>query len=89
MNVCCPEWNLFTILLATERYGRRLALLLRIREVQGSDLRPKTGYPEGFRGFPQSLQANASTVLRTRLRPLPSTTLPIHDSLIILSFDTI
>jgi hypothetical protein len=36
-----------------------LTLMLRIWEVPGSDLGLETGYPdEGFRDFPQSLQAN-------------------------------
>jgi hypothetical protein len=39
-----------------------LALLFRIREVQGSYLVPKTGYPEMFRGFSQYLQENAGIV---------------------------
>lgn len=38
------EWNLFTILLAIERRGHRLALLLRIQEIHGLDLHTKTGY---------------------------------------------
>jgi hypothetical protein len=42
-----------------------LALLLRIREVPGSNLSPVTGYPDlGFCGFPQSLQANAGIDLK-------------------------
>jgi hypothetical protein len=39
-----------------------LTLLLRIGEVPGSNLGQETGYPEGSRGFPQSLQANAGIV---------------------------
>jgi hypothetical protein len=31
----------------------------RIREVPGLNLGPETGYPEGFRSFPRSIQANA------------------------------
>jgi hypothetical protein len=34
----------------------RLALLLHIREVLGSNIHQKTGLPEDFRGFLQSLQ---------------------------------
>jgi hypothetical protein len=46
-----------------ERHGRVVTHLLRIREVPGSSLRPETGYSDGsFRGFPQSLQANARIV---------------------------
>jgi hypothetical protein len=36
-----------------------LTLLLRNRVVPGSNLGSETGYSEGVRGFPQSLQANA------------------------------
>jgi hypothetical protein len=40
-----------------------LTLLLRIREVPGSNISPETGYPYWFfRGCPQSLQANAGIV---------------------------
>jgi hypothetical protein len=40
---------------------------------------------EGFRGFPQSLQANAGIVLKVIPRPLPDESFPIqHHSLIIL-----
>jgi hypothetical protein len=41
---------------ANECRGR---VLLRNRVVPGSNLGPETGYSEGVRGFPQSLQANA------------------------------
>jgi hypothetical protein len=38
-------------------------VLLRIREVPGSDLGPETGYPdEDFCGFSQSLRSNAGIV---------------------------
>jgi hypothetical protein len=36
-----------------------LTLLLRIQEVVGSNLGAEAIYPEGFLGFPLSLQANA------------------------------
>jgi hypothetical protein len=37
-----------------------LTPFLRIREVPGSNIGPAIGYPDlGFRGFRQSLQANA------------------------------
>jgi hypothetical protein len=39
-----------------------LTILLRIREVPGLNLRPKTGCPEVFCGFLHSFQANARTV---------------------------
>jgi hypothetical protein len=40
-----------------------LAHLIRIREVPGSNLGPETGDTDwGFRGYPQSLQANAGVV---------------------------
>jgi hypothetical protein len=48
----------------TERRGRVvIALVLRTRQVPVSSVGPETGYPGwGFRGFPQSLQANAGIV---------------------------
>jgi hypothetical protein len=40
-----------------------LAFLLRILDVQGSNLGPETGYPdEVFRDFPQTFHANAGIV---------------------------
>jgi hypothetical protein len=39
-----------------------LTLLLRIRDVSGSNLGPETDYSESFSAFPQSVQANAATV---------------------------
>jgi hypothetical protein len=40
---------------------------------------------EGFRGFPQSLQANAGIILRIKPRSLPTISFTIHHySLIIL-----
>jgi hypothetical protein len=36
-----------------------------------------------------TLQANAETIPQIRPRPLPTTSLPIHYSLIILPFDTV
>jgi hypothetical protein len=38
--------------------------------------------PEVFRGFPQSLQANARIVPQIKPWPLPSTAFPVHYSLI-------
>jgi hypothetical protein len=38
-----------------------LTLLLRIRDILGSNLGADTGYAEFFCGLPQSLQANAGT----------------------------
>jgi hypothetical protein len=47
---------------------------------------PETGYPEEYsRDSPQSLPEIAERVSQIKL--LPSTCLPIHYSLIILSFD--
>jgi hypothetical protein len=40
-----------------------LTLLLRIREVLGSNLDSETGYSEILRDFPQYLQINARIVL--------------------------
>jgi hypothetical protein len=39
-----------------------LTLLLRIRQFPVSNLCPKTGYPQVFRDFPQSFQANTGIV---------------------------
>jgi hypothetical protein len=61
----------------------------RVLKVPGSYLSLKKGYPEGFRCFPQSLQANAGIVPDIRPRPLPSAPFPIYHSHIILSFDAI
>jgi hypothetical protein len=47
---------------ATNVSAERLALLFRIREVPGSNHGPETVYPECFRGFPQSLYADAGIV---------------------------
>jgi hypothetical protein len=40
----------------TEDRGRVVNILLRIREVSGSDICPETGYFEAFRGFPNFFQ---------------------------------
>jgi hypothetical protein len=40
-----------------------LVPLLRIREILGSNLGPETGYPEGFRGFIQSLHVSTGIIL--------------------------
>jgi hypothetical protein len=49
--------------MATDRHGRVVNTLLRVWELPGSNLGPETGYPDCFfRGFPQSLQANAVVV---------------------------
>jgi hypothetical protein len=39
-----------------------LTLLILTREISISNLGPKTGNPEIFRGFPKSLQASDGTV---------------------------
>jgi hypothetical protein len=39
-----------------------LTHLLLLLKVPGTNLRPETGYPESFRGFPQAPQANAGVV---------------------------
>jgi hypothetical protein len=59
-----------------------LTLLFRILEIPGSNIGSETGYPEVFRGLPQSLHENAGTVLKIRHQPFPSTSLhfTIHSS---------
>jgi hypothetical protein len=53
-------------------------------EVLGSNLSPKTSI-----WIPQSLKTCAKVVPQIRSRPLPSTSLPIHYSLNILSYSQI
>jgi hypothetical protein len=38
--------------------GSILTSLLYLQEVLGSNLGSETGYPDGFRGFPEPLQVN-------------------------------
>jgi hypothetical protein len=66
-----------------------LTLLFRIREVPGWNLGPETDYPEAFRRFPQSLQANAGKTTSFRPQPLPPTFFPINHSRTTPSFDAI
>jgi hypothetical protein len=62
-----------------------LLLLLRIRKVPGSILGSETSYPELVEVFLKSLQANVGILLYIMLRPFPSTSFPMHHSLM-LSF---
>jgi hypothetical protein len=64
-----------------------LTILLRIREVPGSNFGTKIGYSEFLCGFPQSLQATAGIYLKNRPRSLPSTPLPIYLSSITLTLE--
>jgi hypothetical protein len=51
--------------MSTKVAAKRLAFLLFILEVPGSNLCPETGYPDrGFCGFPQSLQTNTGYYLK-------------------------
>jgi hypothetical protein len=43
-----------------------LVLLLSIRKVPGLNLGQETGYPEGFRSFPQTLQVYSGIVPKIR-----------------------
>jgi hypothetical protein len=61
-----------------------LTLLLRIREVHDSNLRPETAILT--EGFPHSLKANAGMVPEIRPRLLPSTSFSNHHSPIFLLF---
>jgi hypothetical protein len=56
-----------------------ISLLLSVLKVSDSNLGPGTEYPDSLSWFSQALQENAG--------PLLSTSLPIHNSLIILSLD--
>jgi hypothetical protein len=68
----------------------RLTLLLRIRQVPGSNLGPKNGYIYGIsRGFPQPLQANYVILPLARSQPLTSTSFTVYHSPVLLSFDAI
>jgi hypothetical protein len=64
-----------------------LTLLLRTREVTGSNLSPKTGYPDFLHDFLQYLQENDGPYIRPR--PLRYTSFLIHHSPITLSFEAI
>jgi hypothetical protein len=58
-----------------------LALLLRVREVLGSNLTRRSGIvTKVFRDFPQPLQENAGIVPLIRPLPLPSTSFQINRS---------
>jgi hypothetical protein len=52
-------------------------------EALDSNIGPESCYPEDVRGFPQSLQANVELLPQIMPRPLPSTAITIHYSLII------
>lgn len=70
-------------------------LLLNVQEewvailthIPDSNLSQEAGYPEGFHGFPQYLQAYAGIVSQIRPGKLCSTFLPIHQALILIPFD--
>jgi hypothetical protein len=64
-----------------------LTLMLRIREVPGSNLGPVAVYDDwGFRGFTQFIEATAGIIPQIRPRPLPTKSFPInHHSLITVS----
>jgi hypothetical protein len=59
-----------------------------MRKGLGSNLDPKTDYPDGgFRGFPQYIQANIEITRQIMPRLFPSTSFPTHNSLIISPSD--
>jgi hypothetical protein len=64
VSVACPKGKYGGVLIAQSLnvVVEWLALLLRIREVPGSNLGQDTSCPEFVRGFPQSLQPNAGIV---------------------------
>jgi hypothetical protein len=62
-------------------------VLLRIREVPGSNFGLDTGFPDwDFCSNPQTHYVNAWIEPWIKPRPLPSISLPVHHSLITLSF---
>jgi hypothetical protein len=66
---------------------RWLEPFLRIMEVPGSDLYRETGYPDKNFVVPSVAAVNDGMVRGIRLQPLPSTSFPVHYSLIISSLD--
>jgi hypothetical protein len=59
-----------------------------MRQVKGSNFGPET-LTESFRGFTQSCQTTVVIVTEAGISLLPSTSFPIHYSLIIPPFDAI
>jgi hypothetical protein len=58
--------------LVVSQEGLSYMELARIREVLDSNSDPETGYPEVFRDFPESLEANIGIVPRIRPRSIAS-----------------
>jgi hypothetical protein len=63
----------------------RVALMLRIRKVSGSNLDPETGYPHG--GYLYLLQETVRLISQSTTLPLPSTSSALQHSLISLPLD--
>jgi hypothetical protein len=98
-NVICfytHKWNIIlnspmTLKSANMKYlytkpntlAQSVTLLTCTQEAPGSSLGRDDYADWCFCDFPQSLQANASLVCQIRKRPLPSTSLPIHYSILI------
>jgi hypothetical protein len=64
----------------TEQVRLEITLSACIREVPGSNLGRDTDYPEVFRGFPKSVQANTGKSTSIRRRWFPSKSFPIYQS---------
>jgi hypothetical protein len=66
-----------------------LTFLLRILEVQGSNLSPKIVYPKFLAGFLSPFRQMTVQYLKISPRPLTSKSCPIYHPLVTLSFDAI
>jgi hypothetical protein len=100
-QVSCKSVNCFKFIRVGR--GETSTHMMRSTELRGWAASTFVSYSVGYRfkswhwnrqsqfshDFPQSLQANAGTVPSTGPRPIPSTSFPIHYSLIILPFDAI
>jgi hypothetical protein len=90
IQISCLCWESNLGRPARRLVARQTAKPLGIRAVPGSNLSPESGFlTEVYRGFPQSLQANAGMVPQVRPWPLSSISFPIHCSLIILPLNTV
>jgi hypothetical protein len=73
----------------TDHHVRMGVLLLRNRVTLGANLDPDTSYTKTFLGFSQVFQENASVCHPIEPRQLIFAYIPIHHSLIILSYNAV